>query len=162
MTDSAPTPSPNADWQPPEPEPRWLEADRRPPGVSDGTVEALGTLGEACEWLERARGHLYDFHQMSGRVDLLLGEAAEGLRAAGHGSLADSVEEHLIGRNVVDGRWSFQIVEEYDATYWSPLRDFHAHAKNVLVGGADHVFESEMKDDRRTDGSEHHERRPEP
>lgn len=150
------------EWQPLDPEPTWLEADRRPPDVSDATVEALGTLGEACEWLERARGHLYEFHQMSGRVDLLLGQAAGELRDAGHDSLATSIETHLVGRNVLDGRWSFQIVEEYDATYWSPLRDFHAHAKKTLVGGADHVFESEMKDDRRTAGSEHHERRPEP
>ncbi|MDE0804753.1 MAG: hypothetical protein OSA99_15700 [Acidimicrobiales bacterium] len=157
-----PTPDPTTDWTPAEPAPTWLDADRRPDGVSDETVDALGTLSEACEWLERARGHLYAFHQMSGRVDLLLGEAVDGLREAGHDALADSAEAHLIGRNVLDGRWSFQIVEEYDATYWAALRDFHAHAKNVLVAGADHVFESEMKDDRRTAGSEHHERRPEP
>lgn len=148
-------------WRPPTIEATWLVADRRPEGVSDQTVEALGKLGEACEWLERARGHLYDFHQMSGRVDLLLGEAAEDLRAAGHETLADSLETHIVGRNVIEGRWSFQIVEEYDATYWSPIRDYHDHAKHVLVDGADHVFESEMKDDRRTDGHRHHERRPE-
>ena len=97
---------------------------------------------------------------MSGRVDLLLGEAADGLRDAGHGSLADALETHLVGRNIIEGRWSFQIVEEYDATYWSPIRDYHEHAKRALVDGADHVFESEMKDDRRTDGLRRHERRP--
>lgn len=147
-------------WEPPSIETTWLVADRRPDGVSDETVEALGTLGEACEWLERARGHLYEFHQMSGRVDLLLGNAASELRDAGHGILADALDTHLVGRNVVEGRWSFQIVEEYDATYWSPVRDFHSHAKRSLVDGADHVFESEMKDRRRTAGLQHHERRP--
>ncbi|WP_436795571.1 hypothetical protein [Actinospongicola halichondriae] len=147
-------------WEPKTIEPTWLTADRRPNGVSDETVEALGKLGEAAEWLERARGRLYDFHQMSGRVDLLLGEAAEELRDAGHASLADALETHLVGRNVLDGRWSFQLVEEYDATYWEPIREFHHFAERELVDGAAHVFESEMKDDRRTEGLEHHERRP--
>lgn len=46
----------------------------RPDGVTDAEVEALGTLSEALEWVERARGRLYDFHQLSGHADLLLGE----------------------------------------------------------------------------------------
>ncbi len=147
-------------WEPPKPSPSWLLADRRPAGVSDATVDALGTLGEAVEWMERARGRLYDFHQMSGRTDLLLGEAAAKLRAAGHHDLAESLEVHLVGRNVLDGRWSFQIVEEYDATYWTPVRDFLRHAEERLVDGAPHVAESEMKDERRTPGLAHHKRRP--
>lgn len=157
MDDAEPTPQ----WQPSEPEPTWLAADRRPDGVSDATVDALGTLGEACEWLERARGHLYEFHQMSGRVDLLLGRAADELKDAGHDDLAEALATHLVGRNVLHGRWSFQIVEEYDATYWDVIREFHRHARDRLVDGADHVFESEMKDDRRSEGLPHHERRPE-
>ena len=44
----------------------WLERNRRPEGVSDETVAAVGKFGEALEWVERARGHLYDFHQMMG------------------------------------------------------------------------------------------------
>ncbi len=53
-------------WKPDEPEPHWLSEDRRPDGVDDRTVEALGKLGEALERVERARGHLYSFHQMCG------------------------------------------------------------------------------------------------
>lgn len=149
-------------WEPPEPVPRWLDGDRRPPGVSDETVDALGTLGEAVEWMERARGRLYDFHQMCGRVDLLLGEAADELAAAGHGDLADAARTHLVGRNIIEGRWSFQVVEEYDAVYYDAVRSFLDHAEDTLVDGARHVFESEMKDDRRTDGLATHRRRPEP
>lgn len=149
-----------SDWTPPRPDPDWLEVDRRPPDVDDETVEAMGTLGEAVEWMERARGRLYDFHQMCGRVDLLLGDAAGELRGSGHPALADAIEQHLVGRNVIEGRWSFQIVEEYDASYWSVVRDFAEHARRTLVGGADHVFESEMKDRRRTDGDPAHRRRP--
>ena len=32
---------------------------RRPDGVDDVTVEALGKLSEALETVERVRGHLY-------------------------------------------------------------------------------------------------------
>lgn len=67
----------------------WLETDRRPEGVDDATVEAMGKLGEAVERVERARGRLYDFHQMCGHSDLLLGEAADKLEDAGHVELAE-------------------------------------------------------------------------
>ena len=59
----------------------------RPAGVDDAIVEATGKLSEALEWVERARGHLYEFHQLMGHADLLLDEAVEALEAAG---LADA------------------------------------------------------------------------
>lgn len=121
---------------------------RRPDGTSDATVAALGTLGEAVETMERARGHLYAFHQLCGTTDLRLGEAAQQLRDAGHDDIADSIDRVLVGRNVVKGRWSFQVVEEYDDGYWSVVRDVERRIRDELVGGARHVFEAEMKADR--------------
>jgi hypothetical protein len=149
-----------ARWNPTDPEPSWLEAERRPAGVDDDTVAAVGKLSEAMEWVERARGRLYDFHQMMGRADLLAGEAVEALRDCGQDGLADDVEQHLVGRNVLEGRWTFQIVEEFDATYHRTFRDGLHHLEAELMGGRAHVFESEMKDDRRTPDRRHHERRP--
>lgn len=138
----------------------WLETDRRPDGVSDATVEATGRVSEAMEWIERARGRLYDFHQMCGHADLLLGDAADLLQDAGAEELAERLRTEIIGRNVLEGRWSFQIVEEYDATYWEAVRAFAADVRDELVEGRLHVFESEMKEDRRTHGRRHHEARP--
>ena len=43
-----------------------------PAGVSDETVDALGKLSEALEACERARGHLYEFHQLTGSADIAL------------------------------------------------------------------------------------------
>ena len=139
----------------------WLETDRRPEGVTDATVDAVGRLSEALEWVERARGRLYDFHQMCGHADLLLGDAADRLAEAGATSLAEELRTTLIGRNVIEGRWSFQIVEEYDETYWGPLRTFAQRVRDDLVDGRHHVHESEMKERRRTAGLAHHEQRPE-
>ncbi len=149
-----------ATWKPTEPEPTWLASDRRPDGVDDDTVAAVGKLSEAQEWLERARGRLYDFHQMMGRADLLAGEAVSMLRDVGQDELADAVDEHVVGRNVLEGRWTFQIVEEFDATYYGVFREAVAHVERELVGGWSHVYESEMKEDRRTHGARHHEHRP--
>lgn len=138
----------------------WLERDRRPAGVSDETVAAVGKFGEALEWIERARGHLYDFHQMMGHADALIGESADELREAGHRAQAQRIEAELVGRNALEGRWSFQIVEEYDAIYWSTVRAFADELRKQLVGGRNHVFESEMKERRRTHGARFHEQRP--
>ena len=139
----------------------WLEADRRPDGVDDATVEAVGKVTEALEWIERARGRLYDFHQMMGHADLLMGEAADALADAGHDDLARTLRVDLVGRNVLEGRWTFQTVEEFDATSLQVARDLEGRARG-LTGGTRHVLESEMKERRRSAGRRHHEQRPDP
>lgn len=136
------------------------EKDRCPDGVDDATVEAVGAVSEALEWVERARGELYSFHQLMGRADLLLGEACDKLRAAGHDTVADRLEDEVVGRNVLHGRWTFQIVEEFDDCYWSVFRDHERMVRDELQQGIRHVYESEMKERRRTHGKPGHERRP--
>ncbi|MBG0830693.1 hypothetical protein HS041_23310 [Planomonospora sp. ID67723] len=134
---------------------------RRPEGLDDATVEALGKLSEALETTERARGHLYAFHQLTGHADLMLDEAVELLRAAGHDEYADAVSTELIGRNVIESRWTFQIVEDYDDGYYRCFRDLEARARNALAGGRRHLYEAEMKERRRTRGLPGHEAAPE-
>jgi hypothetical protein len=129
---------------------------RRPEGVTDDTVEALGKLSEALEAVEHARGHLYAFHRLCGTADLTLGKAVDQLREAGHGDLADRLARDLVGRNVLHGRWSFQIVEEYDDGYYDTFKKLETQARDELVGGRRHLFEAEMKEDRRTAGHPDH------
>ncbi|MEV0730157.1 hypothetical protein [Polymorphospora sp. NPDC050346] len=124
------------------------------------TVAALGKLSEALETTERARGHLYAMHQLTGHADLQLDEAVELFRRAGHHGVADRIERELIGRNVIAGRWTFQIVEDYDDGYHATFRDLEAWARDDLAGGRRHLFEAEMKERRRTKGLAGHEARP--
>jgi hypothetical protein len=131
-----------------------------PAGLSDATVDALGVLSEALETAERARGHLYSFHQLTGSADLRLGEAVDGLRAAGHPELADRIQTELVGRNVIQDRWTFQIVEDYDDTYWSLFRRLEQEARESLAGGRRHLYEARMKEERRTHGRPGHEAGP--
>ena len=135
-------------------------AHTRPGGVDDATVEALGKLSEALETVEDARGHLYAFHRMSGSADLALGEAVDQLREAGHTDLADRIQTDLVGRNVIQGRWTFQVVEEYDDGYYAAFKELEQAARDALVAGRRHLYEAEMKEDRRTHGRRGHERTP--
>jgi hypothetical protein len=80
-------------------------------------IAAAGKMTEAFETLERARGHLYSFHQ-------------------------------LVGRNVLPGRWTFEVVEEFDDGYWSVFRDFERAVRDALVGGRRHLHEARMKHER--------------
>ncbi|WP_446213780.1 hypothetical protein [Micromonospora sp. IBSANI012] len=133
---------------------------RRPDGVTDGTVAALGKLSEALEAVERARGHLYSLHQLIGHADLMLDDAVAQLRAAGHEDLAERVRTELLGRNVIAGRWTFQIVEDFDDNYYAVFRELDRAARDQLVDGRRHLYEAEMKERRRTRGRPGHEARP--
>jgi hypothetical protein len=131
------------------------------PGVDELTVEALGLLSEALETTERARGHLYSFHQLTGSADFQLGEAVAKLEKAGHQELADELVTELVGRNVIRGRWTFQIVEDYDDSYWSVFRALENKAREQLATGRRHLHEARLKELRRTRGHRDHTARPE-
>lgn len=133
---------------------------RRPEGVDDKTVEALGKLSEALEVIEDARGSLYHFHRLTGMGDLALGEAVDLLREAGHDSLAGEIQSRLVGRNVLEGRWTFQVMEEYDDGYYRLFKELEAKARDQLVLGRRHLFEAEMKEERRTHGDPDHRATP--
>ena len=137
-----------------------MTVDRSRPDLDDTTVEGLGRLSEALETIEQARGQLYGFHQHSGKADLLLQDAVELFRKAGHTQLADDLDRDLVGRNVIADRWTFQIVEDYDASYWSTFRAFDERARNELSGGDRHVLEARMKQRGRTAGHPAHEAGP--
>ena len=132
----------------------------RPAGVDDATVAALGKLSEAFETAEHARGLLYGFHRLTGSADLALGEAVAALRDAGHTAIADRIDDELVGRNVIQGRWTFQLVEEYDDGYFALFRELERAARVELADGVRHLAEAEMKDANRTAGRPGHEARP--
>ncbi|GHF34391.1 hypothetical protein FHX82_005407 [Amycolatopsis bartoniae] len=123
------------------------------------TVEAVGKLSAALETVEVARGHLYQFHRLSGTADFEVEEAIGLLRKAGHAEFADELETHLLGRNVLPGRWTFQVVEGYDETYYQPFRGFEERSRQ-LTGGHRHLYEAQLKRDRRSPGVPGHEATP--
>jgi hypothetical protein len=137
-----------------------LEPGERGAGIDDSTVRAVGKLSEALEYVERARGHLYSFHQLMGHADLLLGEACDELAEAGHQEQAQRLRTDLVGRNVLHGRWTFQLVEEFDDDYWSVFREHEGAVRAELQNGERHVLEAQMKEVRRTKSRPGHEAHP--
>lgn len=124
-------------------------AHARPGAASDDLVAALGKLSEMLERVERARGALYEFHQLMGGADAMLDDVVTGLRATGQQEWARHVERELVGRNVLPGMWTFQVVEGFDDTYYEPLRASERAMREELMGGCRHVFEAELKQRRR-------------
>jgi hypothetical protein len=133
---------------------------QRPEGLNDLTVEAVGLLTEALERTERARGHLYAFHQLTGGADFKVGDAVNALRKAGHNEIADRIATDLVGRNVLQDRWTFQVVEDYDDNYWGPFREIERDVRERLTAGRRHLYEAELKEARRTHGHPDHTARP--
>lgn len=132
---------------------------QRPRGLDDTTVRALGKLSEALETVERARGHLYEMHQLTGTADFRLDEAVSLFMQAGHTAVAERIERELIGRNVVPGHWTFQLVEEYDDGYYAEFRAVERDVREELAKGRRHLYEAELKERRRTHGRAGHEAR---
>lgn len=157
---SAPADGPETAHVPSDPHEGPDASHRRPSGMTDAEVEASGKVSEALETVEHARGFLYGFHRLTGKADLALGEAVEMLRAAGHTEIAGKIDRTLVGRNVIEGRWTFQIVEDYDENYYREFKSLEAEVRELLAGGRRHIFEAEMKEERRTPGLRHHEALP--
>lgn len=137
-------------------------AHQVPPGVDEETVVAVGKLTAALEVVEQARGVLYGFHRMTGRGDNDLADALDALADAGHAELAEAMRAELFGRNVLAGRWTFQVVEDYDDNYWTPLRAWEERVREELMAGRRHVYEAQLKERNRTHGRPGHEARPKP
>jgi hypothetical protein len=156
MVPDALTGAPALPTDPGEPDP----AHRAPEGVDDATIRAVGKVSAALEVADQARGYLYGFHRLIGRADNELQTALDELEDAGHQDLARALRAEVVGRNVLEGRWSFQVVEDFDDGYWSRFRDAERTVREQLVGGRRHVYESTMKERNRTHGRRGHESRP--
>ena len=109
--------------------------DRTRPDLDDATVEAVGLAGQLVEAVQQAAR--------------LLQDAVHMLRTAGHTALAGDLDRDLVGRNVVADRWTFQVVEDFDA-----------RAREELADGDRHVYEARMKQSERTRGHRRHEAGP--
>ncbi|MFK0221128.1 hypothetical protein ACIQWN_23420 [Streptomyces vinaceus] len=120
----------------------------------------MGALSKALETTERARGHLYGFHQLTGTADFELDDAVRLLREAGHEEQAARVEREFVGRNVIPGHWTFQIIEAYNDTYYRPFAATERDIVGELAAGRDHLFEAGLKKARRTHSHPDHAPKP--
>jgi hypothetical protein len=115
-------------------------------------VEATGKLSEALEYIERARGHLFDLHQLIGHADLLLDEVLEALEKVNRPDLEKLIRKDLYGRNVLGGKWTFELVEEFEDGFYTAWKEVEDEVRHELTDGRRHVLEAQMKKERQARG----------
>ena len=67
------------------------------------------------------------------------------LNEAGHCSDARSMWHNLVGRDVLEGRWTFQVVEGFDNDYYEAARAEVHRLVEDLAAGRRHVHEEAMR-----------------
>jgi hypothetical protein len=113
-------------------------------GLGAAAVRAAHLVEVATEWIERAFGAQLDAHHHVGHAQLMLLEAAEALEGAGRPDLAGRARE-VAARDVADGRWTYQLVDEFRAHMLAPARALDAEVRSRLTGGVRHRFEARQK-----------------
>ena len=126
-----------------------MSADRESPtddAPDDETVSALHEVELGFEWLQRANGHLLQFHHATGHGMDHLAAAEDHLRAAGHAELANAIRDELLPRGVVDDdRWSYDLVENFQQELLADVDAFEARAREELAAGDRHVAERQQE-----------------
>jgi hypothetical protein len=120
--------------------------------MDDQAVEATGKLSEALEYIERARGHLFDLHQLIGHADLLLDEVLAAVEKLNRPDLEKLIRNELYGRDVLAGKWTFELVEEFEDGFYAAWRSVESEVRAALTGGKRHVLETRMKKERQARG----------
>jgi hypothetical protein len=114
------------------------------PGAAlDGTErEALHEVELGLEWLQRAQGYLLEFHHATGHGMDHLHEAESLLETSGHVDLADAIRTVLLPHGVVDDdRWSYDVVEDFQATLLAETTAVEQRVRTELADGERHVQE---------------------
>jgi hypothetical protein len=115
--------------------------------IDDATLRAVHRLEVATEWIERAFGALLDAHHAAGHGQEMLLDAADLLEAAGHRDLARLVRSDAACRDAADGRWTYQLVDEFRSHLLEPVRGVDERVRAELTGGVRHRYEARMKRD---------------
>lgn len=110
--------------------------------LTDTEREALHEVELGLEWLQRAQGHLIEFHHATGHGMDHLDCAKSLLRESGHAALADDLETTVLPHGVVDGdRWSYDVLESFQDTIHTEIRRFEREVRQELADGTRHVRE---------------------
>ncbi|PSQ16251.1 hypothetical protein BRD00_11190 [Halobacteriales archaeon QS_8_69_26] len=111
-------------------------------GITDRECEALHEVELGLEWLQRAQGHLLQFHHATGHAMDHLRAAEEILRECGHADLADDLRDRHLPRGVTEeDRWSYAVVEGFKDGVLDDVSTFEGRARDRIADGRRHVAE---------------------
>jgi len=109
------------------------------------TTTAYHEVELALEWFQRAQGHLLEFHHAVGHAMDHLAEAERLTRACGHADLADTLRDEHLPAGVDGDRWSYDLVEEFQAGVLADVQSFEVTARDRLADGTRHVNERQQE-----------------
>jgi len=115
------------------------------PDLTDRERAALHDLQLGVEHVYRAYGHLLAFHHEVGRGMDEFDRARERLRDAGHDAIADRFRDEVLPAGVVDGCWSYEVVEAFEAGLLSDGTSAAREARERIADGVEHVSERDQQ-----------------
>jgi len=128
-------------------------------GLSFFTGNPDVTVTSAAAINDGAWHHLVATRTQGGSVEIFIDGVSQGTTTTNNNPLNGN-PSIMIGGNVLDGRWTFQVVEEFDDGYYTCFGELERAVREATTGGRRHVFEAEMKQRRRTHRRPGHEPTP--
>jgi hypothetical protein len=111
-------------------------------GIDSEHRAALHEIELGVEWLKRAHGNLLAFHHNTGHAMDHLATAERRLRDAEETALADAIRDEFLPTGVVDeDRWSYDVLEDFEAGVLADVTAFERRARDDLADGQRHVAE---------------------
>lgn len=115
------------------------------PDLSQETVDALHELQLARENIYRAYGTLLSFHHRIGRAMNRYNNAIEQLEEAGHADLAEQELMEPVSLGVIDDRWTWSLVEEFQDGFLDATLTAEARVRDELANGDRHIYEQHLE-----------------
>ncbi|WP_323191604.1 hypothetical protein [Halostella sp. PRR32] len=115
--------------------------------ISDTEAKALHEVELCLEWLQRAHGHLVQFHHATGHAIDHLDDGESLLREVGHEELADAVRDEYLPRGVIDDRWTYDLLETYERGFLDDFKSFERRTRDEIADGRRHVMERRLEED---------------
>lgn len=132
-----------------------MDETDRSDDLTERERQALHEVELGVENLHRAHGHLVSFHHSTGRAMDHLSVAEELLREAGHDRLANRLRDDHLPRGVVPpcdgddptaGRWSYDILENFQETFLDDVVAFGDQVQETVADGRQHVTERRQEE----------------
>jgi len=118
-----------------------------PSDLSETELDALHRAELGVEWLRRAHGSLVEFHHATGHAMDHMAEAESTLREAGHTELADRLRDEVLPNGAVEDRWTYDLLETFEAGLLADVTDYERRARGQLADGERHLTERRQERD---------------
>lgn len=120
-------------------------SDEEPTEFGEAARDALHSVELGLEWLQRAHGNLLEFHHGIGHGMNHLDDAEAKLRDCGHEELADRLRDDYLPRGPIDGRWTYELVEDFEAEFLDDLAELDRRAHEAIADGERHLAEQHQR-----------------